>query len=666
MSLRIDEITQSKINQYAQSKISKYDEQPRLGLGFTEVDGHFCDYLDRYPGYQDFTCMIRQETLHDATPRCCACHLLVEAIDQQVTNSNWDNVILAMVGTHLHDTFFVTGVNRVTGEIEHSSPFFLFSNSDISATALFPFRVTNNLDILPCDTSSNDSLVWAKEQIKSCLSEHNCSSDTRRSSLPTRVLDLFAQGGQGMIKLLITNQQRAPYTCLSHCWGNTGRMTKTTTDNLKSRLEGINIADLPRTFRDAVDITRRLGIQYLWIDSLCIIQDCDQDWRSEARRMADIYEGSYVTIAATDSADGDGGCYRHLEEARCSAISVTGDGGKRIDIYSRQPHQHFNISLETAKSSRSVVSPLLKRCWVFQERLLSPRVLHFCSRELLFECRAGNKCQCGEREFESGLKETFAQLLVGDAALDSHQTARGWWAITRQYSQLQLTFRKDVLLALSGIARRIGDTRPADEYLAGIWKSTLPYSLLWYVQDENLDKTADSNAYRTPGLHIPSWSWASANGRIRWELPGPHWNQHLVEVKNAQCTTDTGDGYGQIRRSSLRLTGPTLFSILTRKPSKLGFGDGQESGILSWYLPELSEITKSSSYSFYPDHGVTTEQASPISVLCLWFKPNVMLVLKGAAGGKFERIGLLRQVYYDYKALATHELRQRLRTIELV
>ncbi|KAK8062786.1 heterokaryon incompatibility protein-domain-containing protein [Apiospora hydei] len=87
-------------------------------------------------------------------------------------------------------------------------------------------------------------------------------------------------------------------------------MLKTTTETLSSHLNGIAIADLPQSFQDAVDITRRLGIRYLWIDSLCIIQDCKKDWDSEAQRMAEIYESSHVTIAATDSLNGDGGCYR--------------------------------------------------------------------------------------------------------------------------------------------------------------------------------------------------------------------------------------------------------------------------------------------------------------------------------------------------------------------
>ncbi|KAK8062785.1 hypothetical protein PG997_014882 [Apiospora hydei] len=315
--------------------------------------------------------------------------------------------------------------------------------------------------------------------------------------------------------------------------------------------------------------------------------------------------------------------------------------------------------------------PLLKRGWVYQERLLSPRVLHFCRRELLFECRAGNQCQCGEREPEVGPKEIFAQLLTGDAALDSRQSHRGWWAMTRQYSQLRLTFEKDVLLALSGIAWRIGDTRPAeDDYLCGIWKSTLPYGLLWYVPDPNLESPAGSYPQRASDPRVPSWSWASIVGPIRWWLPSPHWNRNLVEVDHAQCTTDTGDGYGQVVGASLKLTGPILASELAWQPLvSRPPGDRKEPNNAStWHLPALSELANrpvDSEYSFHPDFALFTEQASPISVRCLWFKPDMALVLRPTDEGKFERIGLVHD-WGGGELLTSQQLRQLLGTIKVV
>ncbi|KAK8137310.1 hypothetical protein PG984_005250 [Apiospora sp. TS-2023a] len=649
----IDPDTLSEISEYADRQVGFI---PGLVL---EADIHFCEYLAALDGPRKVT--IGLELLQVASQTCGVCRLLVEVTDQQDIDRSWNHIILTMVTVDSRDTFFVTGSNAATGAIEHSSLFFL---------AYLPITVVNGLDVLPCDTSSEISFSWAKEQIESCVSNHDCSHGTRTSLLPTRVLGVTSQHGQDMIKLLVTDRQDATYACLSHCWGNTSHMIKTKTHNLQSYLEGIRIADLPQTFQDAVDITRRLGIRYLWIDSLCIIQDSKEDWDAEAQRMADIYEGSYITIAATDSANGDGGCYRHHQPKNSdhNPIWYTTEDGEGLPVFSRQPHQHFKMNLESIEAPKGNDFPLLRRGWALQERLLSPRVLHFCHRELLFECRAGNQCQCGERKPEIGLKETFAKLLAGDTALDTRQYDRGWWAVTGQYTQLSLTFRKDMLLALSGIARRIGEVRPAGDYLGGIWKSTLPYGLLWFVPHLKLDDRSTDlypHPHHASDLRVPSWSWASVVGPIRWELPGPRWNQDLVEIEHAECTTDAGDdGYGQILRASLKLTGPILASELTWGPLNPVF---YEMGLFDWRLPELSEFVGRSQYSFFPDYAFFAGQESPISVLCLWFMPDVVLVLKGAADeGKFERIGLLHLYLEDSVALTSERLRQQFGTIELV
>jgi hypothetical protein len=107
----------------------------------------------------------------------------------------------------------------------------------------------------------------------------------------------------------------AGYACLSHCWGSGADIVKTLGDNLQTHLsEGIRIDVLPATFKDAVEICRRLHIAFLWIDSLCIIQDNEDDWRMQAASMADIYENSRITIAASAAKDSTEGCFRGIDE----------------------------------------------------------------------------------------------------------------------------------------------------------------------------------------------------------------------------------------------------------------------------------------------------------------------------------------------------------------
>jgi hypothetical protein len=118
--------------------------------------------------------------------------------------------------------------------------------------------------------------------VKNCVEKHGglCreSSDTK---LPLRVIDVGDLSSRNKpndsVKLCETHEETGKYVCLSHCWGN-AQLVKTLTNNIEGMKRGIALASLPKTFQDAVLMTRRLGIRYLWIDSLCIIQDDGDDW----------------------------------------------------------------------------------------------------------------------------------------------------------------------------------------------------------------------------------------------------------------------------------------------------------------------------------------------------------------------------------------------------
>jgi hypothetical protein len=113
----------------------------------------------------------------------------------------------------------------------------------------------------------------------------------------------------GSVKLLETTDKYASYICLSHCWGKENQPLKCTTANLNEWKSRIDWDLLPQTFQDAIDFVRRLGQRYLWIDSLCILQDDRDDWDEQSVKMAEIYENSYLTLAASWASDCTGGLY---------------------------------------------------------------------------------------------------------------------------------------------------------------------------------------------------------------------------------------------------------------------------------------------------------------------------------------------------------------------
>ncbi|KAH8731948.1 heterokaryon incompatibility protein-domain-containing protein [Phaeosphaeriaceae sp. PMI808] len=161
-----------------------------------------------------------------------------------------------------------------------------------------------------------------------------------------------------------------------------------------ARETGIPWASIPRTFQDVMQLTLQLGFRYIWIDSLCIIQDDVEDWEIQSSLMSEIYQDAILTIAATSSTGDNEGCcprkvHHHTPDIEISLPEYIGTC--RIAV--RKPLKHW----DAAQNAASILHdfPLLTRGWAFQERLLSPRVLHICEAELVWECREANVCECG-------------------------------------------------------------------------------------------------------------------------------------------------------------------------------------------------------------------------------------------------------------------------------
>jgi hypothetical protein len=199
----------------------------------------------------------------------------------------------------------------------------------------------------------------------------------RPSKLPTRVIDV-GLSDEDMPRLVITEEQRARYATLSHRWGgnNVVALTKATLPALQ---QGFDPASFPQTFRDAISTTRMLGIRYLWIDTFCIIQDDGADWESESKQMGDIYEKAYLNIAATCAIDSTQGFLsRRRPPPTALKLPCKECSKKGCIIFTDQPESSFY--------SNVIQAPLNRRGWVFQERVLSRRTIHFAQDQLYWEC----------------------------------------------------------------------------------------------------------------------------------------------------------------------------------------------------------------------------------------------------------------------------------------
>jgi hypothetical protein len=207
----------------------------------------------------------------------------------------------------------------------------------------------------------------------------------------------------------------------------------------------IPLDSLTKTFREAIVIARSLGFKYIWIDSLCIIQDDPQDWAYESVRMGSVYGRSGLNIAATAAPDGETGCWLPRDENwRCQIL--LGKDGPSPTLYECITRQ----MLEPKKKD----VPLMKRAWVVQERLLAPRTLHFTKNQVFWACRSGIKCEI----WPSGIPKTDAMWIRCSFSLPEDSdwfSCSGWYHIVNKYASCKLTFGRDKLIAISSIAQLI-------------------------------------------------------------------------------------------------------------------------------------------------------------------------------------------------------------------
>jgi hypothetical protein len=183
---------------------------------------------------------------------------------------------------------------------------------------------------------------------------------------------------------------------------------------------GIKFRDMPRTFQDAITVTRMLGVAFLWVDSLYIVQDEEEDWLHESKLMADIFSGGYLTLAATRGTSSTASMFHTETDKVITGTSGTGQP-YRISFHRMFMHARFQgFFTQDKREAQASSFPLLSRGWVFQERLLSPRMLHFGPTELFWECYESNMCECGERPLwsEEGYSKRGYLKVLEEASRD--------------------------------------------------------------------------------------------------------------------------------------------------------------------------------------------------------------------------------------------------------
>ncbi|KAF2713556.1 HET-domain-containing protein, partial [Pleomassaria siparia CBS 279.74] len=306
--------------------------------------------------------------------------------------------------------------------------------------------------------TSPTTIAKLKRWIEKCDTGHpNCfTSDTKRQAspafVPTRLIELH-ESSSAIVRLAsLTLPVR--YVALSYCWG-TSQQSTTRTTSLSSREEEIVVSDLSQTLQDAITMTRALGLRYIWIDSVCIVQDDKDDWATEAAKMAEVYSAAWLVLAATGTSDSATGFL--FERSSPLVIGSKLLGGKAPVVHARRDEAHH----AQERSFEMERCPLFQRAWCMQERELARRVVHFLPDEVVWRCRTETDCECGappdHEENQISPLSSFRDLPSPDDSTE-HNFAFGrvWVAVVEMYSRLGITNINDTLPALSGLAKYVG------------------------------------------------------------------------------------------------------------------------------------------------------------------------------------------------------------------
>lgn len=422
------------------------------------------------------------------------------------------------------------------------------------------------------DLGSEVNFRIIRSRLSECRHSHAHFWTSFEPYLPTRVIDVGTSHSDSIKLRLCSRNEKGDYIALSHCWGRiiSPLLTVSTVHSFQL---GLTFGELPRNFQDAVRITRELGIRYLWIDSLCILQDSKPDWEQESKKMGSIYKNSYLTIYALVAPDSKVGILNldsgPLPDPPPAILRISDAPTQtRMATLIRRDCSQYESLRELLDDSifPERTGVLATRGWTLQEMALSPRQLFYGKRQIYWRCFNG--CQSadgylpGDDAVMYGSKSYFElskilnwEVLQSRAARLPHVSflLYYFYRLVIDYSGRRLSYGSDKLPAISGIAQELQPLIGGD-YLAGVWSKDFRRGLLWSSQS--------GMPYQDVPYRSPSWSWAVTDSKILFprELarPFPETDVEIQLLEHNIVPRSKGNVYGELEAASITLKGHTM------------------------------------------------------------------------------------------------------------
>lgn len=427
------------------------------------------------------------------------------------------------------------------------------------------------------DISSTAWSESAQEFVRDCI--RRCSQNHDRCKLgqtllPTRVLEVGKVGDERLRLFETQSSTFGQYIALSYCWGS-DQPLKTTSTNIKDMTTtGLQLSGLPPTLVDAVHVTRSLGFKYLWIDSLCIIQDSVEDWERQSQQMSTIYEKAWLVIAASSSSSATQGFLNHQRKQHPCYLRTPDRYGAQVTVAAHRipesgVHSHNERSAD----------PLDQRAWAFQEKQMATRCLIFSVDELQWVCKTSKACECAlpaaanscHSELQAYCDGTLHDKLAStELAL---QAGYEWCSAVGDYSRRRLTRADDKLPAISGIASRFG-ANMGFQYVAGLWAEDMIQGLAWSVAIPLKQPPAPlPTDYRAP-----SFSWASINDGVSYATGPPDREGHWIpycSLADAGAKVPGRNPFGKVSDAWVTIRGPVARGFIDLWSNTFRSDDGQ-------------------------------------------------------------------------------------------
>ncbi|KIW01067.1 uncharacterized protein PV09_07359 [Verruconis gallopava] len=505
-----------------------------------------------------------RSSLVRSAQRCRLCSLLF----RKDRSRQASQLCLSLAPFSEDDPQVVLNISHVgAAEPSRNARLSLFLYTDAGDPAANRFDITAKRPLK--DTSSETTFDTVRSWLATCVNLHHCSTPLslkdQEHTPAARLLDLEAFTLPDLDLRLIDNDgEPKQYATLSYCWGNS-RAFVTESRSIQRRRSRIDFKSLPKTFRDAIQISRKLKIRYLWIDACCIVQDSESDWQRESAKMGYIYSNSYVTIAADSGIDSSSGCFNvssssqelTLESKPFEFRSETSDGQK-TSIFLWDPSRGSRRPTPPEIDG----SPLSERGWVCQERILSPRILHYTKSQVFWECRQCLLAEDGLRPWslwsDADTVPGLARNLYGTTSdFDNQDRLLDIWyqnVVSQSYSRRKLTRSKDKLTAISGLAQAF-HRHFRSRYIAGLWELDLAYALCW----RRRGPVVFPEIYRAP-----SFSWACIDAVIEWPLRS-NMKSAKLNVKSITVKLESADAFGTVSKCSLSILGRLRRAMVTSR-----------------------------------------------------------------------------------------------------